>query len=179
PAAAADHRPQRRRQDDRAQDAGALCAHGPGRLSPAGGGRVAAARVRGALRDHRRRAIGRRESLDVLGVREADPRAAGRGRRPLATAVRLGLAPALIERAQAHRSTDAARVSQLIAWLDEASRCEAERTIAMERRESETAARLAAARESEAGATARAREIVERAKAEAAVLLTDVRRAVA
>ena len=97
----------------------------------------------------------------------------------LAIAGRLGLPPALIERAQGHRSTDAARVSQLIAWLDEASRCEAERTIAMERRESETAARLAAARESEAGATARAREIVERAKAEAAGLLTDVRRAVA
>ncbi|HET7343862.1 MAG TPA: endonuclease MutS2, partial [Methylomirabilota bacterium] len=78
----------------------------------------------------------------------------------LAIAGRLGLAPELIERAQRHRSADAARVSQLIAWLDEASRCEAERTIAMERRESETAARLAAARETEAGAAARAREIV-------------------
>jgi DNA mismatch repair protein MutS2 len=97
----------------------------------------------------------------------------------LAIAGRLGLSPELIARAQGHRSTDAARVSQLIAWLDEASRCEAERTIAMERRESETTARLAAARETEAGAAARAREIVERAKAEAAALLTDVRRAVA
>ena len=96
----------------------------------------------------------------------------------LAIAGRLGLSPELIERAQGHRSADAARLSQLLAQLDEASRCEAERTILMERRESETAARLAAAREAEAGAAARAREIVDRAKAEAAALLTDVRRAV-
>ena len=96
----------------------------------------------------------------------------------LAIAGRLGLSPELIARAQAHRSTDAARMSQLLDQLDEATRCEAERTIMMERRESETAARLAAAREAEAGAASRAREIVERAKAEAAKLLTDVRRAV-
>jgi DNA mismatch repair protein MutS2 len=97
----------------------------------------------------------------------------------LAIAGRLGLSPQLIERAQSHRSTDAARVSQLIAWLDEASRCEAERTIAMERRESETAARLAAAREAEASATARAHDVVERAKAQAAALIAEVKRAVA
>ena len=96
----------------------------------------------------------------------------------LAIAGRLGLSPELIARAQAHRSTDAARMSQLLDQLDEATRCEAERTIMMERRQSETAARLAAAREAEAGAATRAREIVERAKAEAAKLLTDVRRAV-
>lgn len=97
----------------------------------------------------------------------------------LAIAGRLGLSPELIGRAQSHRSSDAARVSQLIAWLDEASRCEAERTIAMERRESETAARLAAAREAEATATAKAHEIVERAKAQAAALVAEVKRAVA
>ncbi len=97
----------------------------------------------------------------------------------LAIAGRLGLSPELIERAQAHRSTDAARASQLIAWLDEASRCEAERTIAIERRESESTARLAAAREAEAGATARAHDIVERAKAQAAALVVEVKRAVA
>jgi DNA mismatch repair protein MutS2 len=96
----------------------------------------------------------------------------------LAIAGRLGLSPALIERAQAHRSTNAARMSQLIAQLDEATRSEAERALTLERRESETTARLAAARDAEAGALARAREIVERAKAEAAALLTDVRRAV-
>jgi len=97
----------------------------------------------------------------------------------LAIAGRLGLSPALIERAQTHRSTDAARVSQLIAWLDEASRCEAERTIAMERRESETAARLAAAREAESAAVAKAHDLVERAKAQAAALIAEVKRAVA
>jgi len=97
----------------------------------------------------------------------------------LAIAGRLGLSPELIARAQAHRSTDAARASQLIAWLDEASRCEAERTIAMERRESESTARLAAAREAEASAHARAHEIVERAKAQAAALVVEVKRAVA
>jgi DNA mismatch repair protein MutS2 len=96
----------------------------------------------------------------------------------LAIAGRLGLSPELIARAQSHRSTDAARMSQLLAQLDAATRSEAERAMVMERRESETAARLAAAREAETGAAARAREIVERAKAEAAKLLTDVRRAV-
>ena len=96
----------------------------------------------------------------------------------LAIAGRLGLAPALIERAQSHRSADAAHMSQLIASLDAAARSEAERALALERREVETGARLAAAREAEATAAARAREVVERAKAEAAALLTDVRRAV-
>ena len=96
----------------------------------------------------------------------------------LAIAGRLGLSAELIDRAQRHRSTDAARMSQLLAQLDEATRCEAERTIAMERRETETAARLGAAREVETGAVHRAREIVENAKAEAAALLAEVRRAV-
>jgi len=97
----------------------------------------------------------------------------------LAIAGRLGLAPELIARAEAYRSKDAARMSELIAWLDEHTRCEAERTIAMERRESETAARLAAAREAEAAAERKARTIVERATAQATALLTEVRRALA
>jgi DNA mismatch repair protein MutS2 len=96
----------------------------------------------------------------------------------LAIAGRLGLAPEIITRAQAHRTSEATRMSQLLDRLDEVTRSEAERQLAMERRESESTARLAAAREAEATATARAREIVERAKAEAARLLTDVRRAV-
>ncbi|RPH85312.1 MAG: endonuclease MutS2 [Candidatus Rokuibacteriota bacterium] len=96
----------------------------------------------------------------------------------LAIAGRLGLSPELIARAQGHRSTDAARMSQLIAQLDEATRSEAERALALERRERESTARLAAAQEAERGAAARARDIVERAKAEAARLLIDVRRAV-
>jgi DNA mismatch repair protein MutS2 len=97
----------------------------------------------------------------------------------LAIAGRLGLAPELIARAEAYRSKDAARMSELIAWLDEHTRCEAERTIAMERRESETAARLAAAREAEAAAERKSRTIVERATAQATALLTEVRRALA
>src|SRR5207237_10756819 len=70
----------------------------------------------------------------------------------LAIAGRLGLAPELIARAEAHRSRDAARMSELLSRLDEHTRCEAERTIAMDRRESETAARLAAARGAETAA---------------------------
>src|SRR4029453_6939363 len=97
----------------------------------------------------------------------------------LAIAGRLRLSPDLIARAPGHRPADAARGSPPIHRLDEASRTEAERTLVMERRESETAARLAAAQATEASATLRARELVERAKAEAAAVVTDVRRAVA
>jgi DNA mismatch repair protein MutS2 len=97
----------------------------------------------------------------------------------LSIAGRLGLAPELVERAQAHRSADTARMSELLSWLDEHTRCEAERTLAMERRESETAARLAAAREAEAKAGERAREIVERARADAGRMLAEIRRAIA
>jgi len=96
----------------------------------------------------------------------------------LTIAARLGLGPELIRRAEGHRSMHAARLSELLQWLDEHTRCEAERTIAIERREQEAAARLAAAREAEAKAESRAHELVGRAKAEAAQLLADVRRAV-
>lgn len=96
----------------------------------------------------------------------------------LAIAARFGLSPDLIARAQAHRNEHAARVSELVARLDEHARAEAERVQAIEQRELESASRLAAAREAEAKATARAREIVERAKADAAALIGDVRRAV-
>ena len=97
----------------------------------------------------------------------------------LAIAGRLGLAPELIARAEAHRSKDAARMSELLSRLDEHTRCEAERTIAMDRRESETAARLAAAREAETAAERKAQTIVARATAEATALLAEVRRALA
>jgi DNA mismatch repair protein MutS2 len=96
----------------------------------------------------------------------------------LAIAARLGLGQALIMRAQSHRSEHAARLSELLAQMDERSRSEADKTREIERRESETAARLAAARELEAEAGARARATVERAKAEATTLLTEIRRAV-
>src|SRR5881409_2434524 len=97
----------------------------------------------------------------------------------LTIAARLGLAPELIARAESHRSLHAARLSELLQWLDEHTRCEAERSMAIERREQESAARLAQAREAEAAATTRARDIVERAKRDAAALLTDIKRAVA
>jgi len=97
----------------------------------------------------------------------------------LTIAARLGLSPELIARAESHRSLHAARLSELLQWLDEHTRCEAERTIAIERREQEAAARLTQAREAEATAIAKARDIVERAKRDAAALLADIKRAVA
>jgi DNA mismatch repair protein MutS2 len=96
----------------------------------------------------------------------------------LTIAARLGLSPELIARAESHRSLHATRLSELLRWLDEYTRCEAERTIAIERREQETAARLATAREAEATAERKAREIVARAKEEATRLLGDIRRAI-
>ena len=75
----------------------------------------------------------------------------------LSIAARLGLGAELIARAQSHRSAQQARMSELLAWLDEHTRCEAERTLAIERREQEAVARLTAAREVEASARARGR----------------------
>jgi DNA mismatch repair protein MutS2 len=97
----------------------------------------------------------------------------------LTIAARLGLAPGLIARAEQHRSLHAARLSDLLHRLDEYTRCEAERTIAIERREQEAAGALAAARQAETAAADRAGEILARARAEATQMLTDVRRAVA
>ncbi len=96
----------------------------------------------------------------------------------LTIAARLGLAPTLIERAESHRSMHAARLSELLQRLDEYTRGEAERTAAIERREQETAARLAAAREAAADAERQAHDLIARAKGEAAQLVADVRRAV-
>ena len=97
----------------------------------------------------------------------------------LTIAARLGLPSELIERAQAHRSEQAAQLSELLQRLDEQSRTEAERTRAVERREQEAAARLTQAREYQSEAEARAHQTLERAKEEAAQLVSDVRRAVA
>jgi DNA mismatch repair protein MutS2 len=96
----------------------------------------------------------------------------------LAIAARLGLAPELIVRAESHRTDEARRVSALLAQLDAKNRSEAERVRELERREIETAARLAAARDAERHATEQVRTMLERAKAEAAGLLTEIRRAV-
>jgi DNA mismatch repair protein MutS2 len=97
----------------------------------------------------------------------------------LTIAARLGLSPDLIDRAQAHRSEQAARLSELLQRLDEQTRTEADRVRAIERREQEATARLAQASERESLVEARARETLSRAKEEAAQLLRDVRRAVA
>jgi DNA mismatch repair protein MutS2 len=96
----------------------------------------------------------------------------------LAIAGRLGLPADLIARAQTYRSEEQARMSELIARLDEHARVEASRAQAMESAASESAARLASARAVEAAAQARARELVARAKAEASALLVEIRRAI-
>ena len=95
----------------------------------------------------------------------------------LAIAARLGLAPAIIERAQAHRSEHTARLGDLLERLDTFTRTEAERAQATEARLTEAETRLSAAREAEATAERRARETIARARAEAATLVADVRRA--
>ncbi|HSF01791.1 MAG TPA: hypothetical protein VLA62_02190, partial [Solirubrobacterales bacterium] len=96
----------------------------------------------------------------------------------LAIAARLGLAPDIIMRAETHRSEHAARLSELLAQLDARSRAEAEKLGEIDRRDTESAARLAAARRTEQEAEARARSTLDRARAEAQALLADVRRAV-
>src|SRR5213080_3379623 len=96
----------------------------------------------------------------------------------LTIAARLGLGPELIARAQAHRSEHTARLSELLATLDAHARTEAERARGIERARTDAAVHLAKARETAKEAEGKAKTIVERAKAEAAALLTDVRRAV-
>ena len=97
----------------------------------------------------------------------------------LTIAARLGLAPELIARAQAHRSEHAARLSDLLTALDAHARTEAERAREIERARTDAAVQLAKARETAKTAEGKAKTIVERAKAEAMALLTDVRRTVA
>src|SRR5204862_328624 len=89
----------------------------------------------------------------------------------LSIAARLGLGAALIARAQSHRTAQQARMSELLAWLDEHTRCEAERTLAIERREQEAVARLTDAREVEASARVRADALIAQARAEASDLV--------
>ena len=96
----------------------------------------------------------------------------------LAIAARLGLPRTLILRAEGLRTADARRLSELLAQLDARNRSEADRVRELERRETETAARLAAAREAERLVSDQARTLLDRAKAEAGALLTDIRRAV-
>ena len=94
----------------------------------------------------------------------------------LSIGARLGLPPALIERAHAHRSTQQRQLQELLARLDDRDRRDAERTAALERREAESAGLLARAQAELEAARATAREAVARAKAEAQRLVTEVRR---
>ena len=96
----------------------------------------------------------------------------------LSIAARLGLGADLIARAQSHRSAQQARMSELLAWLDEHTRCEAERTLAIEQREQEAVARLTDAREVETSARARADALIAQARAEASGMVTDIKRAI-
>src|SRR3990167_8676763 len=65
----------------------------------------------------------------------------------LAIGARLGLPPALIARAQAHRTTQGRALQALLARLDARDRQDAERAALMERREVETAGLLTRAQE--------------------------------
>jgi DNA mismatch repair protein MutS2 len=96
----------------------------------------------------------------------------------LAIAARFGLGADLIARAQSHRTAQQARMSELLAWLDEHTRSEAERTLAIESREQESVARLTAAREAETTARARAAELLARARAEASAMVAEIKRAI-
>jgi len=94
----------------------------------------------------------------------------------LSIGARLGLPPALIERAHTHRSTQQRQLQELLARLDDRDRRDAERTAALERREAESAGLLTRAQAELEAARATAREAVARAKAEAQRLVTEVRR---
>jgi DNA mismatch repair protein MutS2 len=69
-------------------------------------------------------------------------------------------------------------MSELLAWLDQHTRNEAERTLAIENREQEAVARLTAAREAETTARARADALIARARAEASGMVAEIKRAI-
>jgi DNA mismatch repair protein MutS2 len=96
----------------------------------------------------------------------------------LAIGARLGLPPALIERAHRHRSTQQQALQELLARLDDRDRRDAERTALIDKREAESAGLLARAQFELAAAQHAARETVARVKAESQRLIGDIRRAV-
>ena len=95
----------------------------------------------------------------------------------LAIGARLGLPPALIERAHSYRSTQQQALQELLARLDDRDRRDAERTALIDKREAESAGLLARAQSELAAAQNVARETVARAKAESRRLIGDIRRA--
>jgi DNA mismatch repair protein MutS2 len=96
----------------------------------------------------------------------------------LAIGARLGLPPALIERARGHRSTQQRALQELIARLDARDRRDAERAALIEKRELDSASLLRRAQAEAETARESARETVARARMEAQKLIADVRRAV-
>jgi DNA mismatch repair protein MutS2 len=95
----------------------------------------------------------------------------------LAIGARLGLPPALIERAHAYRSSQQRQLQDLLARLDDRDRRDAERAALIERRETESAVLLARAQAELAAAEKSAQEVMARARAEAQRRLGEVRRA--
>src|SRR4029453_9647971 len=87
---------------------------------------------------------------------------------------RLGLPPHLIERAQAHRSTQQAALQELIARLDSRDRQEAERTALLDQRERESASRVRRAEADAEEARTGAREALARARGDAQRLVADI-----
>jgi len=96
----------------------------------------------------------------------------------LAIGARLGLSPALIERAHSYRSAQQRQLQELIARLDDRDRRDAERAALIERREAESAGLLARAEAELAAAEKSAREIVARAQADSQKKVAEIRRAV-
>src|SRR5712664_1711320 len=96
----------------------------------------------------------------------------------LAIGARLGLSPALIERAHSYRSSQQQELQELLARLDDLDRDNALRAARIEKREADSAGLLARAQSELATAETAARETVARAKAESERLIGEVRRRV-
>jgi DNA mismatch repair protein MutS2 len=96
----------------------------------------------------------------------------------LAIGARLGLPPALIERAHSYRSTQQRQLQELLARLDDRDREDALRAARIEKREVDSAGLLARAQSELAAAEQTARATVARAKAESQRLIGEVRRTV-
>jgi len=91
---------------------------------------------------------------------------------------RLGLPSELIARAESHRSTQRRQLEALLQRLEERDRQEAAREAQLERREVESATRLARVESQLEAARRQATELAARTKSEAQHMLTEVRRAV-
>jgi DNA mismatch repair protein MutS2 len=91
---------------------------------------------------------------------------------------RLGLPSELIARAEGHRSTQRRQLEALLQRLEERDREEAAREAQLERREVESASRLARAESQLEAIRKQAAELAARSKSEAQRMLSEVRRAV-